>query len=341
MVTPERRPSKHSAEHDVPPEIFVPQLPTLVKSPPAGDEWLHEIKYDGYRIGARIARGAVTLISRNGIDWTNTFPEIAAAIKRLPLKQALIDGEAALLSPDGVTSFQSLQRALKNRWRANLVYFVFDLLHLDGRDVIHAPLEERKVMLARVVDAQSTRDETIRYSQHFVGDGPRVLNEACRKGLEGIVSKQRQSPYEPGRSRNWLKTKCVKRQEFVIGGFTDPEGSRTGIGALLVGVYEDGKPRFAGKVGTGFTSDMLTELRKRLNRLEQHECPFSPRPPARLVRNAHWVRPQLVAEVAFTEWTSEGKIRHPSFQGLREDKPAREIVREEPASLPQKPTAAR
>src|SRR5689334_10559401 len=217
MMTPVRRPSEPSAEHDILPEIFVPQLPTLVKSPPTGDEWLHEIKYDGYRIGARIEHGVVTLISRNGIDWTNNFPEIIAAIKGLPVKNALIDGEAAVLLPDGVTSFQALQGALKNRTRESLVYFVFDLLHVDGRDVTHEPLEQRKGMLARLVDRQSARDAIIRYSQHFIGDGSHVLNEACRMGLEGIVSKQRQSPYEPGRSRNWLKTKCIKRQEFVIG----------------------------------------------------------------------------------------------------------------------------
>jgi bifunctional non-homologous end joining protein LigD len=153
-------------------------------------------------------------------------------------------------------------------------------------------------------------------------------------GLEGIASKRRDLPHEPGRSRSWLKTKCIKRQEFVIGGFTDPEGSRAGIGALLVGVNEGEHLRFAGKVGTGFTSDVLTDLRRRLNRLEQKECPFVPRPAGPLGRNAHWVKPELVAEVAFTEWTEDGKIRHPSFQGLREDKPASQITREDPATPP-------
>jgi bifunctional non-homologous end joining protein LigD len=331
MATTPRKSSSRAAA--VLPREYAPQLPTLVKSPPTGDEWLHEIKYDGYRIGARAERGNVTLISRNGIDWTSTFPEIVAAAKTLPLSQALIDGEAAVLLPNGLTSFQALQGTLKSRSRARLVYFVFDLLYLDGSDLTSTSLEERKGVLARLVGGQPAGTAVIRYSQHFTGDGPGVLREACRRGLEGIVSKKRGLPHESGRSRNWLKTKCVKRQEFVIGGFSDPEGSRSGIGALLVGIHENGELRFAGKVGTGFTSDMLTDLRQRLSRLLSDQCPFSPKPTARLGRNVHWVRPELAAEVAFTEWTSDGKIRHPSFQGLRQDKPASEVTREEPPAI--------
>jgi bifunctional non-homologous end joining protein LigD len=312
------------------PRIFAPQLPTLVKSPPTGPQWVHEIKYDGYRIGARIQRGRVNLITRNGNDWTATFPEIVAAAKRLPLEQALIDGEAAVVLPNSTTSFQALQGVLKRQERGRLAYFVFDLLHLDGRDLTGVPLEERKAILARLAGEVPGSDAVIRYSLHFEGDGAEVLREACRRGLEGIVSKRRDLPHEPGRSRNWLKTKCVKRQEFVVGGFTDPEGSRAGFGALLVGVNEGGHLCFAGKVGTGFTSEVLTDLRRRLDHLQQKECPFSPKPAGSLGRNAHWVKPELVAEVAFTEWTEDGKIRHPSFRGLREDKPASEITREEP-----------
>ena len=326
--------SVRSSQRDALPPAFAPQLPTLVKSPPTGRQWVHEIKYDGYRIGARIERGSVTLITRNGNDWTATFPEIVVAVKKLPLEQALIDGEAAVVLPNGITSFQALQGVLKAHQRGGLAYFVFDLLHLDGRDLTSIPLEQRKATLAQLVGETSAPHAVIRYSRHFDGDGAEVLREACRMGLEGIVSKRRDLPYEPGRSRNWLKTKCVKRQEFVIGGFTDPEGSRAGIGALLVGINEGGHLRFAGKVGTGFTSDVLTDLRRRLDRLEQKECPFSPKPSGRLGRDPHWVRPALVAEVAFTEWTEDGKIRHPSFQGLREDKPASEITREEPAQSP-------
>jgi bifunctional non-homologous end joining protein LigD len=329
-----RNSSARSSRLDPLPQFFKPQLPTLVKSPPTGPQWIHEIKYDGYRIGARVDHGNVNLITRNGNDWTATFPEVAAAASELPLKQVLLDGELAVLLPNGLTSFQGLQGALKQRERGNLVYFVFDLLHLDRRDLSGLPLEERKAILSHLVDEAPSSSTVLRYSHHFVGDGADVLREACRMGLEGIVSKRRDLPYESGRSRNWLKTKCVKRQEFVIGGFTDPEGSRSGIGALLVGVNEKGYLRFAGKVGTGFTMEVLGELRKRLDLLEQKECPFTPKPAALLARTAHWVKPELAAEVAFTEWTEDGKIRHPSFQGLREDKRTFEITREEPRQPP-------
>jgi bifunctional non-homologous end joining protein LigD len=328
--------SARSSGRDPLPQAFAPQLPTLVKSPPAGAQWIHEIKYDGYRIGARVKHGKINLITRNGNDWTRTFPEIVAAVTTLTMEQALIDGEAALLLPNGVTSFQALQGASKEHERGRLVYFVFDLLHLDGRDLTRFALEERKAILVRLVGEVPAADAVVRYSLHFEGDGAEVLREACRNGLEGIVSKRRDLPYEPGRSRNWLKTKCVKRQEFVIGGFTDPEGSRVGLGALLVGVNEGGHLRFAGKCGTGFTSNVLTDLRRRLDRLQQTDCPFSPKPAGTLGRNAHWVRPELAAEVAFTEWTEDSKIRHPSFQGLRADKPASEIMRERPARLPRR-----
>lgn len=302
---------------------YAPQLAQLVKTAPVGPEWLHEVKYDGYRIGCRIDGARVTLLSRNGKDWTAAFPEIVTAARALKLRSALLDGEVCVVEPDGRTSFQALQNAASGGARHALVYFVFDLLYLDGRRLIADPLEARKGALEPLL-----RGPRLRFADHLDADGPAAFREACRLGLEGIVSKRRDQPYLSGKRIGWLKTKCVQRQEFVIGGFTDPEGSRKGIGALLAGYYDAGRLVFAGKVGTGFTVKSARDLRSRLNRLETATCPFTPRPPGWLGRRAHWVRPSLVGEVVFTEWTGEGKIRHPSFQGLRTDKDPRAVVRE-------------
>jgi len=308
----------------------VPQLATLVATPPSGDDWLHEIKYDGYRIGARVRKGRVTLYTRNGNDWTAAFPEIADAVAKLDVDDAVIDGEAAVVLPDGRTSFQALQNTGGGS-RGTLVYFVFDLLRLNGENIESVPLDERKARLKKIVGVRSTG--RIRFSEHIDGNGDAFFAEACRAGLEGIVSKRRDQPYRAGRHGGWVKTKCVQRQEFVIGGFTDPEGMRAGLGALLIGYYEDDRLVFCGKVGTGFTHKLAVDLRARLDRIEQKTSPFTPPPPGWLGRNAHWVKPDLVCEVVFTEWTSDGKIRHPSFQGLRADKSPTDIRREKPADI--------
>lgn len=311
------------------------QLALLVEEAPRGDGWLHEVKYDGYRIGCVVERGRATLWSRRGKDWTAQFPRVAEAARRLPVRSALLDGEVAALLPDGRTSFQALQNALGGGG-ANLAYFAFDLLHLDGEELAHQPIEARKARLERLLEAVTGEARAVVcYAPHVVGGGEAVFREACKLGLEGIVSKRLGEPYRPGRNATWVKTKCLLRQELVIGGFTDPEGAaRDAIGALLVGTFEDGALRFAGKVGTGFTNAAARALRKRLGAIAAAECPFTPRPAGRLRENAHWVRPELVCEVAFTEWTGEGKIRHPSFQGLREDKQARAVRREVPAAVP-------
>ena len=306
------------------PRTLRPQLATLVTEAPAGDAWLHELKFDGYRILGRVQDGRVRLISRNGNDWTDNFPSLAAALGALPASQALIDGEVAVLLPDGTTSFQALQNALSARAQGELVYFAFDLPHLDGYDLTRARLEDRKAALQALLASAGT---AVRYSAHVVGSGQEFFDNACRMRLEGIVSKRRDAPYESRRGGSWLKVKCLRRQEVVIGGWTEPSGSRTGLGALLVGVQEPGVGlTFAGKVGTGFTEKVLRDLHRQLSALEQASSPFSPKPKG--VGAAHWVKPELVGEVAFTEWTSDGKMRHPSFQGLRADKPAREVVRE-------------
>jgi bifunctional non-homologous end joining protein LigD len=306
---------------------YEPQLATLVESPPEGDGWLHEVKFDGYRIGCRVDRGKLALISRKGNDWTRDFPEVRAAAAKLRVRTALIDGEVAVVLADGRTSFQALQTALAGGDRSGLTYFVFDLLHLDGRDLRSAPLAERKSALASILP----RGSLLKLAEHWSGGGPRVFGEACRLGFEGLVSKRRDAPYRPGRSTDWLKTKCSRRQEFVVGGFTDSQQGKDRIGALLVGHRDDrGNLIFAGKVGTGYTGAIARDLRRRLEPLRQRETPFVRRPEGWLGRGAHWVRPELVAEVAFTEWTRDGKVRHPSFQGLREDKRPRAVVRERP-----------
>jgi bifunctional non-homologous end joining protein LigD len=308
------------------------QLATLVDAPPKGAEWLHEMKFDGYRILARLQDGRARLLSRNGKDWTAHFPTVAAAVEGLPARTALLDGEVAIVLPSGMTSFQALQNALAGQAQGQLAYFLFDLIHLEGYSLARAPLEERKTLLKDVLGPPAA-GSPLRYSDHVTGSGEEFYRQACGLGVEGIVSKRRDAPYEPTRSRSWLKLKCLKRQEFVIGGYTDPEGSRVGLGALLLGVYDrDGNLEFAGKVGTGFTSKVLDDLRKKLAALEQPHSPFQQ---AKIpgVRRAHWVRPELVAEVAFTEWTSDGRLRHPSFQGLREDKDPKDVVREQPGAL--------
>jgi bifunctional non-homologous end joining protein LigD len=302
------------------------QLATLVDAVPEGDEWLHEQKFDGYRILAHREGAQVTLWSRRWKDWTAAFPSVAEAVAALPARRVTLDGEVAVVLPDGRTSFQALQNAFGRP--TGVVYFAFDLLALDGEDLRARPLEERK---ARLADLLAEHAGVIRYSDHVIGGGERLLAHACRQGFEGIVSKRRDQPYLPGRGATWLKIKCVQRQELVIGGFTEPEGGRTGFGALLVGYHEAGRLVYAGKVGTGYTERMLTELRARLDPLVRRTSPFDPEPPrAWTGPRRQWVEPVLVGEVAFSEWTADGRLRHPSFQGLRADKRAAEVVRERP-----------
>lgn len=304
---------------------YTPQLATLVKAPPAGDAWLHEIKFDGYRIGARVTKSGVTLTSRNGKDWTQSFPEVAKAIAALGLRDTLIDGEVAVVRPDGRTSFQDLQHALSGSGaRSGLVYFAFDLLRCDGTSLVPLPLEDRKTRLRTVLAPD--RSGRLRYSDHIVGDGQALLEHARTLGLEGIVSKRRHTPYRPGRGTDWTKTKLLRRQEFVIGGYTDQVGSKGVLGALLLGCYdEDGQLAFTGSVGTGFSQKVADDLRRRLHGLARRTCPFSAKPDALQARQAHWVTPALACEVTFTEWTADGRIRHPSFQGLRDDKDPKDV----------------
>ena len=320
-----------SARRAALPKFVQPQLATLVERPPEGDRWLHELKHDGYRMLARLDHRRTQLLSRNARDWTQSFPDVAAAVARLPAEQAILDGEVTVLLPDGTSSFQALQNFMSGTGGGRLAYMIFDLLYLDGRDLTGARLEDRKAALARLLASANDKAAVLRYSDHVVGSGAEFLEQACRLGLEGIVSKRRDAPYRGTRGGDWLKIKCLAQQEIVIGGYTEPEGSRVGIGALLGGVYEDGRLVYVGKIGTGFDTRTLRDLKARLTQLEQKTNPFAARPPGSA--RAHWVKPELVAQVKFSEWTSDGKLRQPAFQGLRTDKPATAVVRERPSKV--------
>lgn len=310
------------------PSDITPQLCTLVTAPPQGEDWAHEIKLDGYRVLCELRKGGVKLFTRRGNDWATRFSSVAQAAKNLPTSEALLDGEVVMVEEDGTTSFQALQNALDIKRGEDLIYYAFDLLYLDGYDLRATPLLKRKEILKNLINAAG--HNSIRYGDHVLGKGDLFYEQACKVGLEGIVSKRIDSPYRSIRGSDWLKIKCLKRQEFVIGGFTDPRGTRTGFGALLLGFYEGKELIFAGRVGTGFNERFLKELRLKLDRMEQAESPFANPPTGSETRGVHWVRPKLVGEVAFREWTHEGILRQPSFQGLREDKSPLEVVREKP-----------
>jgi bifunctional non-homologous end joining protein LigD len=301
-----------------------PQLATATAAAPAGAEWLHEIKYDGYRLLARFDDGAVQLITRSGLDWTDKFPALAQRLSRLPVKNAVIDGELVSLQPDGITSFAALQDAISAKRTAELTFFAFDLLYRDGWDLTGASLEDRKATLAELIPPDG--GGMLRYSDHHEGQGPEFLHQAAVYGLEGIVSKRRDAPYQAGRGRSWLKAKCRNRDEFIIVGFTDPEGTRQHFGALLLGYYDPrGTLRYAGRVGSGFNEARLSELRRRLDDIANVK-PTVKLPPGDSRKGVHWTRPELVAEVEYAVWTADALIRQSTFQGLREDKDPKEVV---------------
>jgi bifunctional non-homologous end joining protein LigD len=318
------------------PEFIQPQLATLVNSVPPGNEWLHEIKFDGYRILCRVENGEARFLTRESQDWTHRFTGLVKIAEKLSPHQLFLDGEIVALDANGVNDFQLLQNSLKQNSSANLVYYIFDLLHLDGRDLTSKPLLARKEELKNILPRQSrsTKGPALCSSEHWIGRGEELLHKACTMGLEGILSKRKNEPYRSGRGKDWLKIKCVKSQEFVIGGFTDPAGSRANLGALLLGVYDDGKFRYAGRVGTGFNNKTLRDLHARLDRIQSNSPFFVDPPRGADARGVHWVKPELVCEIAFTGWTSDGLLRHPSFKGLREDKPAGQVKREIAAATP-------
>lgn len=322
-----------------------PQLAQLVERAPDSG-YRYEVKFDGYRLLAGVEHGVAQLRSRNNIDWTATFPGINAAIAALGAEQAVVDGELCYVKPDGRTDFQLLQNTLGMRGgkgrldgkaieHRNLVLYLFDLLYLDGEDLRGLPLTERKQRLATLLQANTS--PVLRYSEDLDGDARTILAQACRLGLEGVIGKRADAPYRDGRSRDWIKLKCNQRQEFVIVGYSESE-ARAGFRSLLLGLREDGGLRYAGRVGTGFNAASHSELSKRLKKLATENSALSD-PPRE--RGTVWVRPELVCEVSYTEMTREGVLRHPSFEGLRVDKPAQQVVRETAASPPKEKTSKR
>ena len=316
------------------PGFIPPMLATLVKSTPGDDRWLHEIKFDGYRIQARVADGSVTLFTRSGRDWTDRFgKDISAALAALPARQAVLDGEVVVESSGRSSDFSALQADLAEGRTDRMVYYVFDLLHLDGRDLTNLPLVDRKRLLEGLVSPASG---AVRISEHLSDKGEVVLRHACRLGLEGIISKLRDGPYRSGRGNGWVKSKCSARQEFVVAGYLPSTVSPRAIGSLVLGFYDGDRLRSVGRVGTGFSVTLAEQLHERLQALETDKQPFDPPLPRAEARGVRFVRPELVAEVDFRAWTGDGNLRHASFKGLREDKDPREVTGEGlPSQMPQ------
>jgi bifunctional non-homologous end joining protein LigD len=292
-----------------------------VDTVPAGDRWIHEMKYDGYRILVAVGGGEARAYTRSGLDWSGRFPSILSEARKLKVRSALIDGEAIVTDAEGRSSFQALQNALKGA-PASIDYYAFDLLELDGEDLTRSPLLERKHKLKTTLPA---RNPFLRYSDHIEGRGEELLNRFCDAGLEGVISKLADSDYVGARDGSWLKIKCIKRQEFVLVGWTPSEKDRA-FRSLILGVHDGGKLRYAGKVGTGFDTAEMARLMKAMAPIEQKAATVEA--PRAEVRGAHWLRPGLVAEIAFTEITNEGTLRHPSYLGLREDKKPEAVVLE-------------
>jgi bifunctional non-homologous end joining protein LigD len=317
------------------PSFVSPQLASMTKSLPNGKGWIHELKLDGYRIQARIdhrAHNSVQLLTRTALDWTSRLRPIAEAAGKLSIDSALFDGEVVVLDDDGTSSFAKLQAAFQEGARYPLTYFVFDLLYLNGRNLRNLPLLKRKEILQQVVSSSPSKG-SIRISEHMSANGKIVFDKACALGAEGIISKLAEGKYVSGRSSSWVKFKCYREQEFVIGGYTLPSNGIHGVGALLLGYYKNKKLIYAGRTGTGFTQKTHRLMRDRLESIQNDKSPFV-EVPAGMTQGVHWVRPQLVAQIAFANWTADDLLRQAAFKGLREDKPAKSVQREEEKQVP-------
>ncbi|WP_039918661.1 DNA ligase D [Cellvibrio mixtus] len=330
-------PAKKTTKEITLPEMIAPELATLVSEPPAGD-WLYEIKFDGYRILSRIENGEVKLITRNGNDWTERMPLQAKAIAELGLTDSWLDGEVVVLNDDGIPDFQKLQRAFEIGRSQQILYYLFDAPFLNGVDMRERPVEERRAALQKIIPGKAKNP--LRFSAAFLADHRNIVESACSMSLEGVIGKRAGSPYLSRRSPDWIKLKCRLRQEFVIIGYTKPQGSRTGFGALLLGVYAQPKSSellYAGRVGTGFNDASLKQCHKKLTALETTSSPLTTPLSGALARGVHWVKPTLVCEVEFAEWTGDNILRQAAFIAMRTDKPAREIIREHAIKPPVAP----
>ena len=307
------------------PRFIEPCLATLVDKIPGGDDWLHEIKYDGYRLQARIDGDHVRLLTRNGLDWTHRFSALSDALRALKLRSALIDGEAVVEDATGHSSFSQLVEALKEGGRSDeVVFYAFDLLHFDGVAVREAPLVDRKRLLETVLGPRR-KNSRVRYSAHLEDEADKIFANACALGLEGVISKRRDRPYRSGRSTDWVKTKCIQTDEFVIGGYLDSGLYKNAIGALVVGYFDRGRFIYSGRVGTGYDRETAHALWRTLQPLRSKASPFHGSLTTLQRRGVNWVKPELVAQVEYRAWTGDGLLRHAAFTGLREDKPVTEV----------------
>ena len=307
---------------------FVPlALASPADAAPDGADWIHEVKLDGYRIEAIIDRESVRLVSRNEKNWTSRFPTVVEGLRAMKLGSAILDGEVVALDERGVSSFQQLQQSFDSPASPSLRYFVFDILNIEGQSLLAQPLGTRLELLDEIL-RRAPGNPVVRPTARYNPSKGNVVEQARKAGEEGVISKRIDARYIAGRGKTWLKIKCGKRQEFVIVGYTDPQGSRSGFGSLLLAICENGKYQYAGRVGTGFDTRLLDSMYRRLRALETPVNPLSATPPGTSLRTIHWVTPTLVAEVAFAEWTIDGVLRHPSFKGLREDKRPEQVRRE-------------